>query len=572
MINLETFNPYRLKSVCHKLSYIIAANLLLGASSYAMDSTPAPAKRPNVLLIVADDLGMFDIGAYGSEIKTPNIDQLAKQGVTFTDFHTSATCSPTRSMLLTGVDSHTAGLGNMIEHVAPNQKGQTGYEGHLSNRAVSIATLLQDEGYATYMAGKWHLGMKPELLPANKGFDESFVLLQGGGSYFNDMKGLVSVVPDAHYRHNKQEVTELPDDFYATEFYTDFIIENIKKNEKEKPFFAYLAFSAPHWPLQVKDEHIDLYKGRYDEGYETLLDERIANAVNLGILPEGTSEAPWPSHVQPWTQLNTENKATQAKTMEIYAAVVERMDFHLGRVMSYLRDSGQLDNTLVVFMSDNGADGSDRSKLEGNDTWLPAAWDLSFENMGKVGSYVYPGAAWAQTSVGPHRMYKEFLSQGGIKSPLIISSPTQERSGLRQNSFTTVKDITPTILEFTGIQHPGTHYKEKTIAPIEGESLLAHLSDQTISDSDKVMGWELFGQKAIRKGDWKLLWLSSKPGWLVKPDNADQWGLYNLSNDPSETNNLAKQQPEKFAEMLQLWESYSKDNAVILPEWQQQAN
>ena len=524
--------------------------------------------KPNILLIVADDLGMLDIGAFGSEIRTPSIDQLAQQGVKLTNFYTSATCSPTRSMLFSGADSHTAGIGNMIEHVAPNQRDQEGYEGHLSFRVVSVAKLLQDAGYQTFMAGKWHLGMTDELLPYRRGFDESFILGQGGASYFNDMMGLNAIVPDAHYRRNGETITELPDDFYASEAYADFIIDQIDKSDDEQPFFAYLSFTAPHWPLQVRDEHVDLYKGRYDDGYEALQSERVAKAKTVGIIPADAPLAAAPAHVKPWLELSEQEKLVEAKTMEVYSATVERMDYHLGRVIDHLQKRGELDNTLIIFMSDNGADGSDRSKLPGNDKWLPEAWDLSYENMGKKGSYVYPGPAWAWASGGNHRMYKEFLSEGGIHTPAIISYPTISIKGGAVNDLISVQDIAPTMLEFAGIEHPGDSYQGKAVAPMTGLSLMPIVAGETsLGFDDRVLGWELFGQRVIRQGNWKLLWLTSKPRWLVQPAGADEWGLYNLAEDPAEANNLVDQEPEKFAELLALWEQYTQEQGVILPEW-----
>lgn len=525
-------------------------------------------RQPNILLIVADDLGMLDIGAFGSEIRTPSIDRLAEKGVKLTNFYTSATCSPTRAMLLSGTDNHAAGIGNMIEHVAPNQLGQEGYEGHLSNNVVSVAKLLQDAGYQTYMAGKWHLGIEDELLPYRRGFDESFILGQGGASYFNDMMGLNGIVREAHYRRNGETITELPDDFYASEYYADFMIDHLESSSDDQPFFAYLAFSAPHWPLQVKDEHLDLYKGRYDAGYEVLQAERVGKAKQVGIIPADAALAEAPSHVTPWSDLNEEQKRTESRTMEIYSATVERMDFHLGRVLDYLEQTGEMDNTLIIFMSDNGADGSDRSKLPGNDTWLPEAWDLSYENMGKRGSYVYPGAAWAWASGGNHRMYKEFLSEGGIHAPAIITYPSVQNKGSEFIGLISVQDIAPTMLNFAGVTHPGDSYQGKAIKPMTGVSLMPIVTgDGGLSIDERVIGWELFGQKVIRQGDWKLLWLTSKPKWLVQPDGADQWGLYNLAQDPAEANNLIEQEPEKFAELLALWEEYSEEQGVILPEW-----
>jgi arylsulfatase len=553
------------------LSYpLLSIFFIASCHSIAEKTSSVEVERPNILLVVADDLGMLDIGAFGSEIRTPTLDSLANSGVKLTDFHTSATCSPTRAMLLSGVNSHKAGMGNMIEHIAPNQRNQQGYEGHLSQNVVSVASLLKDSGYHTYMAGKWHLGKKKELLPSSRGFEETFTMLEGGASYFNDMMGLTNKVLKASYRKNGEVVEKLPENFYATESYADFIINKIKSNRKDDaPFFAYMAFSAPHWPLQVRDEHIDLYKNRYNEGYDKLFDDRITAAKKLGIYPENATSAIRPEHVKRWEDLSKEEQKEQARVMEIYAAVVERMDFQLGRIIDYLESNGELDNTLIVFLSDNGADGSDRSKLPGNATWLPEVWDLSYENMGKVGSYVYPDAGWARTSTGPSRMYKEFLSEGGIKSPAIISYPKIANRGSTIKEFISVMDITPTLLEFAGVSQPGNTYNGKSIHPLEGSSLKNFLSgdEATPHKENHVVGWELFGQKAIRQGDWKLLWLSSKPKWLVQPAGADKWGLYNLALDPGETNNLAMQNPEKLKQMQSLWKTYAKDNSVILPNW-----
>ena len=254
--------------------------------------------------------------------------------------------------------------------------------------------------------------------------------------------------------------------------------------------------------------------------------------------------------------------------MEVYSATVERMDYHLGRVISYLEEKGELDNTLIVFMSDNGADGSDRSKLAGNKEWLPKAWDLSYENMGKKDSYVYPGPAWAWASGGNHRMYKEFLSEGGIHVPAIISHPKIQNKGAEVDALISVTDIAPTLLEFAGVAHPGETYNGKEIKPITGISLMPIVNGEgRVNAQERALGWELFGQRVIRKGDWKLLWLSSKPKWLVQPDGADQWGLYNLAVDPAEETNLIEQEPQKFAELLALWEQYSEEQGVILPVW-----
>lgn len=528
-------------------------------------------ERPNILLVVADDMGMLDIGAFGSEIRTPNIDRLAANGVSFTQFHTSAVCSPSRAMLLSGTDSHAAGLGNMVVHMAPNQRGAAGYEGYLSRNVVSVATLLQDAGYHTFMAGKWHLGMEEDLLPSRRGFDRAFALMDSGASYFSDGLGIVAKRPRATYTQDGQVVAKLPDDFYATEAYTDFVIEQIQSEEhSSKPFFAYLAYTAVHWPLQVRDEHLNLYQGVYDAGYEALRMQRIEKAKTLGIIKESTSVAPFVSQVSAWDDLSSNQQKQQSRVMELYAAVAERMDFHLGRVLRALAERGELENTVVIFLSDNGPDGSDRSKLPGNDVWLPEVMDMSYDNMGKPLSYVWAGPGWASASAGPSRRFKEFLTEGGIRSPMVISYPDGYSNGGISRDFVSIKDIAPTMLDFAGVAPPGDSYDGRAVEPMQGASIKPYLDGSTdqVHDQDYAMGWELFGQKAVYKDSWKLLWLTSKPKWLIPPEGTDQWALYNLANDPSEMNNLVESEPEKFEELLAVWKSYVEEQAVVLPRWE----
>lgn len=544
--------------------------LMLLAFCSSLSANPASTKQPNFLLIVADDLGFTDIGAFGSEISTPNLDALAGSGVRLTDFHVAATCSPTRAMLLTGTDHHVAGLGNMIEHRAPNQVNQPGYEGYLNDRVVSIASLLNDAGYHTYMAGKWHLGMKEGQTPDARGFEESFVLLQGGASHFSDKRGLVPQVPYGLYRDNGRLVDQLPENFYSSNFYTDKMIEYIDGNrEDDKPFFAYLAFTAPHWPLQAPDEYINRYRGKYDEGYGILRQRRLERAKHYGIVPPVTENSRRASEVVPWDELTPEQRKIEARKMEIYAAMVENLDYNMGRLLKYLKDSGNYENTFIMFISDNGAEGADRRKLPGVANWLDDTWDQSYSNMGRRNSYVYYGAGWAQASMTPLKMYKSFVSEGGIRSPAIFSHPSIKAKGEVRDAFVSAMDIVPTLLELAGIRHPGRNYRGKTIHPLKGKSLLPYLTKDlpSVHGDDHVAGWELFGHRAIRKGNWKLVRLSSAPPWLVTPDGADHWQLYDLSRDPGEVHNLVHKAPEKVKEMIDLWEQYVSQNALVLPEW-----
>lgn len=560
----NTYAQYGLRFMAVQLILGLAlASITIGSMA---NETP---KRPNVLLVVADDLGFTDLGAFGGEINTPNIDDLAKAGKRFANFSVAATCSPTRSMLLSGVDHHRAGLGNMIEHRAPNQVGQAGYEGYLNHSVVSLATLLKDAGYHTYMAGKWHLGMKSSQTPDARGFEDSFVLLQGGASHFSDKRGLVPAVPQGLYRDNGRVVETLPADFYSSSFYTDKMIDYIDKNLKDgKPFFGYLAFSAPHWPLQAPDDYIDRYRGKYDEGYDALRRSRLEKAKQIGIVPATAEVPPMTKEIPSWQSLTQEQKKIESRKMEIYAAMVENIDHNLGRFLTYLKDTDNYENTFIIFMSDNGADGADRSNLPGVKDWLDTSYDQTYANMGRENSYVYYGAGWAQAGMTPLKMYKSFVSEGGIRSPAIFSHPSIANKGQITHEFASVLDIVPTVLEIAEATHPGTNYQGRDIHPLTGNSLLGFLMGEKPSlEHDAVFGWELFGHKAIRKGQWKLLRLSSAPAWLPTPEGANKWQLYDLSNDPGELHDVSDKNPQKLKELLGLWEQYAAENRVITPLW-----
>ena len=548
------------------LTIAVVMALAVGCTSVEPQQTDV---RPNVLLVLADDLGFTDIGAFGGEIRTPNLDALAEGGLRLTDFHVGATCSPTRAMLMSGVDNHIAGVGNMVEHMTPNQQGQPGYEGALNNQVVSVASLMKDSGYKTYMAGKWHLGMKREQAPDKRGFEQSFVLLQGGASHFNDMRGLLPRVPLGLYRDNGESVKTLPDDFYSSQFYADKIMEYIENDRGEgKPFLAYLAFTAPHWPLQAPDDDIERYQGKYDEGYDALQVRRIKEAKRKGVLPNST-QAIVSERAPRWESLTPDQQLRKSREMEIYAAMVDGIDQHLGRVLQYLKNIGEYDNTIVIFLSDNGAEGADRGKLPGVPQWLETEIDNSITNIGRENSYVWYGDGWAEAGGAPYKYYKSFVSEGGIRSPAIISYPKMPHKAKINHSFTSVLDIAPTLLELANTTHPSQEKPSGQLAPLTGKSLMPLLAGQSqaIHEDDYVMGWELFDHRAIRKGPWKLLYLSSAPGWLEDPKDGDRWALYNLDEDPAESNDLSLERSEVFEEMLAHWKEYVQKNGVVLPVW-----
>ena len=341
-------------------SFVIVLSLLLPADSYsvsARSSGAVDASRPNILLIVADDLGYTDLGVFGGEVDTPNLDKLAADGRMFSQFYASSMCSPTRAMLLSGMDNHLAGVGNLYAKLADNQKGQTGYEGISRQPRCLIAELLQAEGYRTYITGKWHLGESEEHSPPAKGFEKSFVLAESGAGHFSDMQSL-SGPGTAIYRENGRKIDALPEDFYSTRFYADKMIDYIYQDLGDnRPFFAYLAFTAVHFPLQAPDASIRRHSGKYDQGYDALHAQRFQRLKELGILPADTEPFPPLPAEKSWDRLDEQERKVSARRMEIYAAMIDDLDRYVGKVIGYLKDVGELENTLVFFMSDNGAEG-----------------------------------------------------------------------------------------------------------------------------------------------------------------------------------------------------------------------
>lgn len=546
---------------------LFAKSLCIGlaALSYAWQAPLAnaagPQKRPNILLIMADDLGYTDIGRFGSEISTPNLDRLAHEGVTMTRFHASPFCSPTRAMLMSGSDNHLVGFGDMAELITEEQKGKPGYEGYINERVVTVAQVLRDAGYRTSMTGKWHLGVPEQFSPAARGFDHSYALVQGGASHWGDQSGIVAVNPDkppkAIYREDGKLV-DLPDDFYSSDFYASKLIEYLKRDaDSGKPFFGYLAFTAPHWPLQAHDADIAKYEGRYKEGYDALRKARLERLEKLGVVPKDsdvyTGNSVWPK----WDSLSPAEKASEAKRMEVYAAMVDSMDQNIGRVLDYLKQTGQLDNTFIFFLSDNGADGNSVYDVARTREWIHKTMDNSIEHIGKRGSFAEYGPGWAQVGSTPHRLYKSFMYEGGIAVPAIAWGPGM-KAGAVKDGFAYVQDIAPTLYALAGTSHPGTRYKGKDVLPVRGKSMLGYLrgSADEVHAKDEPIGWELGGRKALRKGEWKIVYAN-------KPWGTDDWELFNLANDPTEQHDLSKQNPQKLGELLVAWNDYVRETGVL---------
>ncbi len=523
----------------------------------------AAQPRPNILLIVADDLGYSELGVYGSEIDTPAIDSLARTGVRYTNFYAHSNCSPSRAMLFSGIDSHLAGLGAMQGTQGPNQVGQPGYEGFLSQRAVSMASLLQDAGYDTYMAGKWHLGRTPETLPAARGFDRYFAQIGGAppGGHFN----LDGAAPNAKgvYVENGEDRTgmSVTDDFFSSNFYTDKLLEYLgARGERDAPFFAYLAFSAPHIPVQAPESHIDLYDGRYDEGYDVFRQRRLASMQRLGLVDDSVAVGRRAPTVTPWDELTAQERSRQARSMEVYAGAIDNLDDNVGRLLNYLRDSGQYDNTLILFLSDNGAAGFDGYQSKRLAQRFKNA-DNSLDNLGRDGSMMFYGPGWASAGSAPFYLFKRQMAEGGIRVPFIVSGPGVANRGSINHDILTVRDVAPTTLEMAGVDYPVGRYDGREILAQTGISFAPQLTGKKIavhSDAE-VFGWELFKRRAVRKGNWKALWLEA-------PFGTDKWQLFDLSVDPGETRDLAEQEPQKMAELTAAWDEYVLENNVIISD------
>jgi arylsulfatase len=530
------------------------------AAQGCLEGKPPASPPPNILLIMADDMGYTDIGSFGGEIQTPHIDALGKAGVRFSNFHTSVSCSPTRSILMTGTDNHIAGLGNMSELLTSEQKGKPGYEGHLNERVVTLAEVLRDGGYHTYMAGKWHLGDEPEHFPHARGFERSFSMLQGGASHWSDMAGLQAATqPVAKYVMDDKELKELPPDFYSSKSYADFLIDAIRENRGDgKPFLAYFAPTAAHDPIHVPEPWLSKYRGQYDDGYEALKTRRIAGAKRAGLVPESAPAPGRHSKTKPWDSLSSEKKALESRTMEAYAGLVNNMDYHIGRVINFLKDIGEYDNTIIIFTSDNGPNPwySEEYPSNAGSEWMKK-FDNSLENIGRPGSFVGYGIGWASASAGPLDYFKLTVGEGGIRTPLIISGPGVK--GTRQvDSFAYVTDLMPTILELAKLEHPET-YRGRNVERMRGRSLAGVTSglQENAYAKDALIGGEMINGKWLRKGDYKAV-------LVAKPFGPGSWRLYNTAKDPGETADLSTEQPAILEELKAAWDLYAKDVGVVL--------
>ncbi len=509
-------------------------------------SQATAATKPNIILIMSDDMGYSDLGVYGGEIDTPNLDALANTGVKFTQFYNTARCCPTRASLMTGLYPHQTGIGHMTNPPDSNADdlGLPAYRGFLNKSNMTIAEVLKENGYATLMTGKWHLGMaEQDQWPLQRGFDRFYGILAGASNYFkpNGNRGITV--------GNEQIEISNPD-YYTTDAFTDNALQFIdesKAADADKPFFLYLAYTAPHWPIQAKKKDIDKYRDRYKKGWGALRAERYKRMLDLGLIDQSVELSEQDS--RDWESLSPEKQEEMALRRAIYAAQVDRMDQNIGKLIQHLDKKGLRDNTIIVFLDDNGAC-AEGGMLGGG----PADQLETLE-----GYFLTYGQAWANASNTPFRKYKHWLHEGGISSPLIINwkgkiSPAQQGKTINQYGF--LPDIMATFVDVTNANYPA-EFKGNSIPVLEGQSLLPLLGGSNNEVHKAPIFWEHEGNKAVRLGEYKLVM-----EWKRENNN---WELYNIDKDRSETNDLATVYPEKVSELSHMWEQWAKEKGV--EEW-----
>jgi arylsulfatase len=486
-----------------------------GAAGAVLCPPAVPPKRPNVVVILADDLGFSDIGCYGSEIETPNLDGLARSGIRFTHFRNTARCCPSRSALLTGLYPHQAGLGLMVD-----DRGRPAYQGYLNDRCATLAEVLRPAGYRTLMCGKWHVGEHRPHWPTDRGFEKYFGLISGACNYFRLDPGRQMAVDDKPW-------TPTPDGFYMTDAIADHAVGLLDTHGRgPEPFFLYLAFTAPHYPLHAPARDIAKYEGRYMHGWDALRRERHRRMMDLGIVNPRWPLTPRDREAPAWDSVG--DKRSWDRRMAVYAAQIDLMDRAIGRVLSKLRDIGAEDDTIVMFLADNGgcAEIVDRG-TSGVPPGLPD-------------SFMSYGIPWANASNTPFRLYKRWVHEGGVATPFIVRWPAgmKHRNAITHQAGHLV-DIMPTCVDLAGATYPGS-----PVQPMEGRSLAPVFRGRSIGD--RTLFWEHMGNRAALEGRWKLV--SRYP---------DAWELYDIEADRTEMSDLARKMPGTAARLLGLYNAWA---------------
>ncbi len=516
------------------LSLIVSSGFLWGFGP----KTPAPNKL-NIILILADDMGFSDIGCYGSEIRTPNLDKLASEGMRLKQCYTNAICAPSRATLLTGQYPHKAGVGFFNSDL-----GIPAYQGYLNRQSLTIAEVFQQAGYQTMLSGKWHHGLDSIKGPRARGFDQFFGFIGGAFSYF-DTKPITKNNPFNFLVDDTKAFHPTVPDFYLTDEITRRGIGFLKQNENKKPFFLHLAYSSPHWPLHAKPQDIARYKGHYDIGWDSLRTLRHQKQVQLGLVSQNQGINKDKS-LPLWNSMTYDERQYWTKKMEVYAAMVDNLDQNIGQLIAYLKASGQLDNTLIVFVSDNGAEGWDFTKL-------PMAAIRNTGPVGTAGSNESYTKNWSQVSNVPFKSYKATPYEGGLSSPFIARLPKTIPANTLHEGVVHFVDFMPTLLEIAEIAYPRTNHNEP-VNPLPGESFARLLRGENWSRKTPIF-YEWAGHRMVRRGNWKLL--------SFYPEN--QWELYDMATDRTETTNIATANPDIVKQLNDAYLAWAKQNDVV--EW-----
>lgn len=537
------------------LTFLFLTFLFLGMGAV----TAQAAQQPNIVLILADDLGFTDIAPYGSEISTPSLTALANEGLRFTNYHTAASCAPARAMLLTGVDNHRAGVSNIPEAIPPDQSAFDNYQGVLGNNVVTVASLLEGAGYHTYMAGKWHLGKERHQLPSRRGFERTVAMADTGADNW-EQKPYIPIYKKANWFADGEEM-ELPEDFYSSRFLIDKTIEFIDSNRNDgRPFFAYVPFQAVHIPVQAPQDFIDRYMGVYDAGWERLRQDRLAKAVGLGVVAEGTEMVDM-STTQDWDALPDDRKRYEAKRMAVYGGMIEAMDFHIGRLIEHLKATGQYENTLLIFTSDNGTEVSgpaDPGRVQAQVFIRNQGYTSEYETLGLKGSFNSISPSFASASASPLAFYKFYAGEGGLRVPLIIAGQSVLNKGELNHALSHVTDITPTILSVAGVKAPDGRFGGRPIEAMIGRDLMPIIRGdvERVYAEHETIGYEVGGNAALFRGDYKIVMNRG-------PVGDGQWHLYNIVSDPGETEDLADAMPERMQVMSRAYQQYVLENGVL---------
>ena len=538
----------------------------LDGNVYAQSPT---SERPNILVIMGDDLGFSDIGSFGSEISTPHLDAIAKEGKILTNYHTSPVCSPARVSFLTGIDNHIGGIGTMYENIAPNQVGKPGYETYINNRTVTIAEMLRDADYDTLFSGKWHLsgdGWKKGTTPYDRGFEDVFVLLESGSQHFSGNPYYAG--GHSTFVSNDTQVERPGNGTYSNEMYTNIMIDKIKKHQDGgKPLFMYLAYQVAHSPFQAPADLIKKYDGVYDIGYDKIREQRFEKQKQLGLWSQDMKLPERQPVIPTWDSLSPEEKSIRAKILEAHAAMIEDMDTNIGNVVKHLKDIGQYDNTLIIFTSDNGS--SEPIEME-NLSSLPVeesnkffkSYNNTVANIGNANSLVNYGAWGAGAAVSPFSYFKTTQGEGGVRPPLVIKSPgtSNQTEPVIVSAFVHVNDMTPTMLEYAGAKHPGSTYNGHEVHPIMGKSLKPLLEGEVkqVYADDEPISQEMFNNTAVWMGDWKAV-------RNFQPVGDGQWHLFNLTSDIGENTDLAAKHPDILEKLISEYDKFAQEVGVVVP-------